>query len=120
MALFFQRQTILDSKNDHCSCSLVRKPKSRVKNGFLLYLRSLPVPPGKPVVFSPASDLRITNVALGHELADKSGRTTLQLTYPTPVKVDDDDSDDDAPNDIPPMSTTVLCSLTPGKVCKFS
>lgn len=62
----------------------------------------------------PQADLRITNVALGDVLKDASGRTTVKLTYNTLVKLDEDDEDEE---DVPePLSTTVLCSLTGGKV----
>jgi FK506-binding nuclear protein len=61
-------------------------------------------------VVKPQSDLRITNAALGDELKDKSGRTTVKLTYPTAVTLDSDDDDGDS------LSSTFLCSLTAGKV----
>lgn len=79
-----------------------------------MYHRSLALKPSKePVSFIPQSDLRITNIALGDELADATGRTSVKLTYQTPVKLDEDD-EEEAPE---PLSTTVLGSLTPGKVC---
>jgi FK506-binding nuclear protein len=68
-------------------------------------------PSKEPFSFIPQSDLRITNIALGDELSDASGRTSVKLTYQTPVKIDDDDAE--SPD---PLSTTVLGSLTPGKV----
>lgn len=80
------------------------------------FCRSIALKPSdEPVSFIPQSDLRITNIALGDELADAASRTSVKLTYQTPVKLDDDDEDDeeDAPE---PLSTTVLGSLTPGKV----
>jgi FK506-binding nuclear protein len=70
-------------------------------------------PSKEPFSFIPQSDLRITNIALGDELSDASGRTSVKLTYQTPVKIDDDDDDAESPD---PLSTTVLGSLTPGKV----
>jgi FK506-binding nuclear protein len=69
-------------------------------------------------VFVPQCDLRITNAALGDQLADASARTSVKVTYNTPVKVDEDDNEDDE-NGPEPLTTTVLCSLTPGKVCAF-
>ena len=65
------------------------------------------------------SDLRITNVALGDELADNEGRTSLKLTYHPAGSDESDDEDEEESNedeDTEPV-TTVLCSLTPGKVC---
>jgi len=77
-------------------------------------LWSVALTPGKTESIIPQSDLRITNVALGDELADASGRTSVKFTYNTPIKLSEDDEDDD---DVPePLSTTVLCSLTPGKI----
>lgn len=79
------------------------------------YCRSIELKPSKePLSFIPQSDLRITNIALTDELADASGRTSVKLSFQTPVKVDDDDEDDEDPPE--PISTTVLGSLTPGKV----
>ena len=68
----------------------------------------------EPLSFIPQSDLRITNIALGDELADASGRTSVKLTYQTPIKLDDNDEEDEESAE--PISTTVLGSLTPGKV----
>lgn len=63
----------------------------------------------------PQSDLVITNAALGTKLADSTGRTSVKLTYTRPVKVDEEEDDDD--EDEAAQVETVLCSLTPGKVC---
>ncbi|KZP04083.1 hypothetical protein FIBSPDRAFT_968444 [Athelia psychrophila] len=73
-------------------------------------------PSNEPTSFIPQSDLRITNIALGDELADASGRTSVKLTYQTPVKLDDEDDDEDEEDAPEPLSTTVLGSLTPGKI----
>ena len=72
------------------------------------------VSPGKRVTVVPQADLRIVNVALSHELADASGRTSVTVTYDMLSKADEDGEDDD--DDAPSTTTTVLCSLTPGKV----
>ncbi|TBU29495.1 hypothetical protein BD311DRAFT_787713 [Dichomitus squalens] len=85
---------------------------------------SLEVPPGDPIVINPPADLRITNVALGDEIKDEKSRTTVKLVYRTPgVPSDSDDEDDDrdddkslGPDDRDPLTTTVLCSLTLGKI----
>lgn len=63
----------------------------------------------------PQGDLVITNAALGTELADPTGRTSVKLTYTRPVKVDEEEDEDD--EDEAAQVETVLCSLTPGKVC---
>ena len=81
----------------------------------LTVLRSVTVTPGKKVEVVPQADLKIVNVALGHELADTSGRTTLTMTYKPPTTVDEDDEEEENEAD-GPESTAVLCSLTPGKV----
>lgn len=72
------------------------------------------VKPGEAVSVLPQGDLVITNAALGAELADPTGRTSVKLTYMSLVKVpsDDDEEDDDPVAHV----ETVLCSLTPGKV----
>lgn len=59
-------------------------------------------------------EIRITNIALGASLVDEKGRTTVQLTYdPAPQP---QDMDSDAGSDVGAQTTTVLCSLTAGKV----
>lgn len=83
--------------------------------------RSVAVKPGEKEAFTlvPQSDLRITNVALGEELADPSGRTSVKLTYLGPSAEDDEDDDEDDEDDDGPsgsVTSTILCSLTPGKV----
>jgi FK506-binding nuclear protein len=73
-------------------------------------------PSDEPVSFFPQSDLRITNIALGDELADESGRTSVKLTYQTPIKIEEDEIEDEDEESPEPLSTTVLGSLTPGKI----
>lgn len=77
--------------------------------------------PGQPESVIPLGDLRITNVALGDELADQNGRTSVKLTYrgpKAPSESDEEESQDEEEeeDDAEPV-TTVLCSLTPGKAC---
>ncbi|KAH8108062.1 hypothetical protein BXZ70DRAFT_913926 [Cristinia sonorae] len=78
--------------------------------------------PGNTESFVPLGDLRITNVALGETLADENGRTSVKLVYIAPSagdsddeEDDDEDEDEDKPVSEEPVST-VLCSLTPGKI----
>ncbi|KAF9465030.1 hypothetical protein BDZ94DRAFT_1190046 [Collybia nuda] len=87
-------------------------------------LWSLVLEPGKPVGFEPQADLKITNVALGHELKDASGRTTVKLTFQPPTQLESDDDDDDDEDDEKNAnssgpSETIICSLTPGKIEQF-
>ncbi|KAI0661431.1 hypothetical protein C8Q70DRAFT_971440 [Cubamyces menziesii] len=85
-------------------------------------LWSLAATPGEPSVISPPGDIRITNIALGDQLADESGRTTVKLIYRRPGADDeesdeeDDEEDEEKEMDNSELSTTVLCSLTPGKI----
>nr|VWO98353.1 Zn(2)-C6 fungal-type domain-containing protein [Ganoderma boninense] len=82
-------------------------------------LWSLTVTPGEPTVITPPADLRITNVALGDQIADESSRTTVKVTYRTPGAAagdEEDDEDDDESEKPEELSTAVLCSLTFGKV----
>ncbi|GBE81394.1 FK506-binding protein [Sparassis crispa] len=76
---------------------------------------SIAAKPGEPTAFSPAGDLRITNVALGDQLADETGRTVLKLVYQTAGAPEEDDEDEESV-DIEPVTSTVICSLTPGKI----
>lgn len=86
----------------------------------LLLHRSEVLTPGKPLSVIPQADVKVTLVSLGEELADPSGRTTVKLTYEKPVaRVDSDDEDEDEDKDEDMLGkevTTVVCSLTAGKV----
>lgn len=84
---------------------------------FNIENRSTVVKPGQPVSIIPQSDLVITNAALGTKLADSTGRTSVKLTYTRPVKVDEEEDEDEEDEDEAAQVETVLCSLTPGKVC---
>ena len=59
-------------------------------------------------------------MALGDALADSNGRSTVKITYNTPASHDSDDEDEDGEDEDeePDFNevTTVLCSLTAGKV----
>jgi len=79
-------------------------------------LRSAVVKPGKPVSVLPQGDLVITNAALGTELADNTGRTSVKLTYMRSIRESGDEDEDDEDDDEAAHVETVLCSLTPGKV----
>lgn len=89
--------------------------------------RSVTATPGEPSVITAPSDIRITNIALGEQLADESGRTTVKLVYRRPgadepdsdEEDEDEDEEKEKENDNSELETTVLCSLTPGKVCMF-
>ncbi|KAH7924608.1 hypothetical protein BV22DRAFT_1105358 [Leucogyrophana mollusca] len=76
---------------------------------------SVVVEAGKKEVLVPPADIHIKNAALGEELADDSGRTTIRLTYKIPVS--DDEEEEDEEESAPELvKTTVLCSLTAGKI----
>jgi len=68
----------------------------------------------------PITDLKISNVALGDTLADPNGRSTVKITYNAPAPHDSDDEDEDGEDEDEQPAikevTTVLCSLTAGKV----
>lgn len=128
--MFSTHRVQLRKKNGRRSRSLVNIPlASRVIQCpdcvcNLASCRSLTVTPGDPTVITPPADLKITNVALGDEIADENSRTTIKLTYRTPGAgagdedqdegVDEEDDDDAGkPEEV---STAVLCSLTYGRV----
>lgn len=78
----------------------------------------------EPILFTPPADVRITGMALGDKLEDAHGRTSVKLCYQGPGpeedpedeenKGEDEDDEDDGA-----LMTTVLGSLTPGKVCFY-
>jgi len=70
--------------------------------------------------------VQITNVAFGEEISDTNSRAVVKLTFESlTAGLDDDEDEDDEEKEKEPKSddadgtiaTTVLCSLTPGKVC---
>lgn len=76
------------------------------------------VKPGEPVEFEPATDLKVTNISLGVEIAEPIGRTSVRLVYGAPKAPEDGDElseDEDEPPALEPVAT-ILCSLTPGIV----
>ncbi|KAI0266827.1 hypothetical protein BC834DRAFT_969334 [Gloeopeniophorella convolvens] len=79
-------------------------------------LWSVVAKPGEPVSVIPQGDLVITNAALGAELADPAGRTTVKLTYTRPIKVTSDNEDEEGEDDEAALVEVVLCSLTPGRI----
>ena len=97
-------------------------------HGFLTYcsLRSSELTPGKEEVIVPVEDLKISNVALGDTLVDPNGRSTVKITYTAPIFSNDEDEDEDEDKDEDEdveegkvdlkEVTTVLCSLSAGKV----
>jgi len=90
-----------------------------ISNSFFSFSfsRSIVLTPGQKETLVPQADLQIKNAALGEQLSDASGRTTVKLTYQNPAKYDDDEDEDENDEESPEMEiTTVLCSLTPGKV----
>lgn len=74
--------------------------------------RSVIVEPGKKTTFTAQADIRLTNATLDADVADEKSRTSVKLIYETPQEVGEDDATPE-----PAKTTTVLCSLTPGKVC---
>ncbi|KAI9509715.1 hypothetical protein F5148DRAFT_1185335 [Russula earlei] len=83
-------------------------------------LWSTVVKPGNAVSVIPQGDLVITNAALGTELADPTGRTSVKLTYmrlvPVPEDENEEEENDDDDDDGDAQVETVLCSFTPGKI----
>ena len=84
-----------------------------------LLRRSKTIQPGEPTEIGPVADLRITNVALGDEVADEKSRTTVKIHYRPPGSQDDsdeEDEDEDEEKSGAELETAILCSLTYGKV----
>ncbi|KIK45116.1 hypothetical protein CY34DRAFT_801970 [Suillus luteus UH-Slu-Lm8-n1] len=77
---------------------------------------SIVLTPGQKETIVPQADLQIKNAALGEKLSDESGRTTVKLTYINPAKIDDDDENEEEQPSAEDEITTVLCSLTAGKI----
>ncbi|KAF8441561.1 hypothetical protein L210DRAFT_3447334 [Boletus edulis BED1] len=79
---------------------------------------SIVLTPGNVEVIIPQGDLQIKNAALPDELQDNSARTSVKLTYQSLASLDEEDDDEDDEDDEPKIAavTTVLCSLTPGKI----
>ncbi|KAE9411348.1 hypothetical protein BT96DRAFT_968830 [Gymnopus androsaceus JB14] len=69
---------------------------------------------GESTKYTPAQDIKITNVALADVLADEKGRTVLKLSIPLLSPEDDEDMNED--DDEPKLQTVTICSFTPGKI----
>lgn len=86
--------------------------------------RSISLAPSQSSEVIPQRDIRITQVALGDELADASARNSIKISYMNRANFDGDGDDDDDDDDEEgaakkledALTTTVLCSLTAGKV----
>jgi hypothetical protein len=84
--------------------------------------RSIVVNPGTKESVVPPSDIQIhvKGLALGAELKDNDGRSSLKLSYQSVSRpTEDDDEEDESENDDEPNAVirqVVLGSLTPGKV----
>ncbi|OCB86843.1 FKBP-like protein [Sanghuangporus baumii] len=74
---------------------------------------SVRVEPGKKASLTAQSDIRISVAALDAELKDQSARSSVKLTYVTPQSIDEDEDEEES---LPPTTSTILCSLTPGKI----
>ncbi|KAI0320899.1 hypothetical protein OF83DRAFT_1102318 [Amylostereum chailletii] len=80
-------------------------------------------PDDDPKLIIPEADVLITNVALGEEVVDENSRTTIKLSYVVPAAADSEDEQDedgDEDDDANDVKSTVLCSLTPGKIEQVS
>lgn len=77
---------------------------------------SIVLTPGQKETIVPQADLQIKNAALGEKLSDESGRTTVRLTYINPANFDDEEEDEVDHRSPEAEITTVLCSLTAGKI----
>ncbi|KIM40205.1 hypothetical protein M413DRAFT_446370 [Hebeloma cylindrosporum] len=76
----------------------------------------LEVEGGKERPFNTPASVQITNVAFG-EISDPTSRAVVKLTFESLTSgLDDDEDDDEDDDDEPKLATTVLCSLTPGKI----
>jgi hypothetical protein len=78
--------------------------------------RSIALEGGEEKPVELPTHVQITNISFGENLADKTGRTVVKLTYSLPHTSDDDDEDEDEDEGALSRITTVLCALTPGKV----
>lgn len=77
----------------------------------------LVVEPGKKLVQEIIRDVQITNAALGDELQDPKGRTTLKISFaPTPTFDSDEEDEEEEKEQENKKATVPLCSLTPGSI----
>ncbi|KAI5123635.1 hypothetical protein M0805_001668 [Coniferiporia weirii] len=77
---------------------------------------SVRVEPGKKTKFVAQSDIRITGAALDATLADQNARSSIKFTYETPQRIDEDEDEEEEDETPPATMSTILCSLTPGKI----
>ena len=99
---------------------------------YLLWpCRSVKLVPGEIESIIPPADPRITNIALGDEIAEENARTSVRLVYQRPAAKDESDDEDEEEEekekdensedeeDGEEIVQTFLGSLTPGKVWHY-
>ena len=64
---------------------------------------------------------KLPNICYGEKIVDTNSRDVVKLSFESlGLNADEEDEDEDEEkdsNDIPAFDTTVLCALSPGKVC---
>ena len=121
---FGRRKLLFNSLSfqyDNCSRYLVRVYALIFFLFAHILARHLVVEGGKDRVFQTPTPVQITNVAFGEEISDANSRTVVKLTFESLTSGLDEDDDEEekepkSDNADERMATTVLCSLTPGKV----
>lgn len=83
--------------------------------------RHLVLEGGKDKTIETPACVQITNIAYGEEIADPTSRDVVKLSFESltpPQEEDEEDEDEEEKEDDGlTIDTTVLCALTPGKVC---
>ena len=85
------------------------------------WLRHVVLEGGKERIVQTPASIQITNICYGEKIVDTNSRDVVKLSFESlGLNADEEDEDEDEEkdsNDIPAFDTTVLCALSPGKVC---
>lgn len=107
----FKRSSRLVSLGHHTLHFL--SPTLKIKMSTAVAVWTVRVEPGKKTKFVALSDIHITGAALDAKLEDEKARSSVKFTYETPQAIDEDDEEAEP---LPPITSAILCSLTPGQV----
>ena len=81
------------------------------------WLRHVVLEGGKERIVQTPASIQITNICYGEKIVDTNSRDVVKLSFESLGLNADEEEEEKDSNDIPAFDTTVLCALSPGKVC---
>ena len=85
------------------------------------WLRHVVLEGGKERIVQTPASIQITNICYGEKIVDTNSRDVVKLSFESLGLNADEEEEEEKEgadgDDIPTLDTTVLCALSPGKVC---